>query len=410
MDKRFFALAALFLLAALVSSGTASAETGTASIYVSLAKYEPFPAEAGQYTDVWLKAENLGGTTSGSVIVEVLPKYPFSLESDDAKKNLGPVPASGIQLVKYRIKVDEKATSGNNILSIRYQAEGSSSWLTKDITIYVQEHDAVLSVSNVSSEEMVPGNVQQVSMALDNMANSYLKDISIALDFSATTLPFATVDSVNEKRIIGIPAKGSSETTFNIITFPDAVSGVYKVPVTVKYSDATNKTYTRQYSVGFVVNSAPDFSVGLQKYDAITEGAAGSITVSVSNTGPGAIKFMTMDILPSESYEALGEKSIYLGNLNPDDYQTGSFKIYVKEGALAGEKTLPVKLALKYRDGLNNVLSKEATLDLRIYTPDEISAYGLGAAGGASSTIYIILAIAAAYYVYRKFFRKKAKA
>ncbi len=399
----------LLVLSIIFVSGISFADSGASAIYLSIAKYEPFPAEAGQYVDIWFKVQNTGSGASDGVTLELLPKFPFSLESGGALQSLGPVPSGSEVLVKYRVKIDEKATAGDNLLQLRYMPTTLSTWVTKDVDIFIQAHDAVLSISNISAFEMAPGNAQTLSLSLENLADTYLRDISVSLDFSSTTLPFAPVDSVNEKRIVSMPSKGTADISFNILTSPDATSGLYKVPITLKYSDITNKNYTRQYILGFVVNSMPDFQTGLQKYDALTEGSTGTVTISVSNTGPGAIKFMTMDLIPSDGYEIFGEQSIYLGNLNPDDYQTGSFKIYVKQGVLGEAKNLPLKISLKYRDGLNNMYSKDLTLDMRVYTPSEIKTYGLAPASGSSTTIYIIIAILAIYYGYKKFFKKKSK-
>lgn len=384
-------------------------DSGISSVRLSLAKYEPYPAEAGQYVDAWFKVENTGSGTANDVVVELISKFPFSVDAADAVKSVGSIPAGGSQLVSYRVKIDEKATSGDNVLAARYKPNSISAWVTVDSSIFIQIHDAVLSISSISSENLVPGKVQAISMSLENLADTYLKDVSVALDFSATTLPFATVDSVNEKRMASIQSSGKANVSFNVITFPDASSGVYKVPLTLKYSDTTGKSYERAYTLGFVVNAKPEYLLSIQKTDPITEGASGTATLSISNIGQSAIKFMTMELLPSDKYEVIGEYNIYLGNLNPDDYQTGAFKIYVKKGAVGDVKTIPLKILLKYRDGLNNDYSKEKILDMRVYTPSEISSYGLAGTGGSNTTTYLVIAIVAGYFIYKRHFKKKAK-
>lgn len=406
MKKSVCLFAAIALAAVLIPAFSFAESSGTSSIYVSVARYEPFPAEAGQFVDVWLKVENLGSGTSNDVTLELLPKFPFSLESGDTVQELGPVASGSALLVKYRVKVDEKATSGDNILQVRFKPAPLSAWVTKDITIFIQLHDAVLSVSDIIADEMVPGKIQTISLSLENMADAYLKDVSASIDFSSASLPFAPIDSVNEKRISSIDRKEKKEMFFEIITYPDAASGVYKVPLLLKYSDATGKNYSRQYLLGLVVNSKPDFEIAIQKYDIMQEGTSGTVTVSISNTGPGVIKFMAMEVLPSDKYEILGERSIYLGNLNPDDYQTGALKLYVNKGATARAKTIPVNIVLTYRDGLNNMYSKNATLDARVYSNEEISAFGLAPSSGSSTAIYAVVALVAIYYLYRKFFKK----
>ncbi len=410
MKTGIFVTAMAVLLLISISGAALALDTGASSLRVTLAKYEPYPAEAGQYVDAWFKVENTGSGTASDVVVEMLSRFPFSVDDADATKSIGSITSGGSQLVSYRVKIDEKAASGDNIIQVRHRPNSISPWVTVESNIFIQIHDAVLSISGISSEDLVPGKVQALSMSLENLADTYLKDVSVALDFSSATLPFATVDSVNEKRMASLPSNGKANISFNIITFPDASSGVYKVPLILKYSDATGKSYERNYSLGFVVNAKPDYLLSVQKTDPITEGSSGTVTLSISNVGQSAIKFMTMELLPSDAYDVIGEYNIYLGNLNPDDYQTGAFKIYVKKGSVGQGKTIPLKILLNYRDGLNNDYSKEKILDMRVYTPSEISAYGLAGAGSSNTLLYLIIAAIAIYYIYRKYFKKKAKA
>ena len=223
MKNKGFVLIAAFLIFAALFGASFAQYSGGPAVLVSLERYEPVPAEAGQYIDIWFNAINLGTDASESARIELLPKYPFSLDSaNDAVQSIGSIPPGSSVLVKYHVKVDERATSGDNILQIRYMANPVSGWITKDIPIFIQVHDAIIAISGISSEEMIPGKMQAISLSLSNMADTYLRDIGVSLDFSGTTLPFASVNSVNEKRILSIPAKGTENVSFDIITSPDA--------------------------------------------------------------------------------------------------------------------------------------------------------------------------------------------
>lgn len=405
------AFSGIFLAAFSPAIAPAHAQTygseGSSAIAVSLAKYEPFPAEAGKYAEIWLKVENVGKSASGNVELNAVSKFPFSVDSEDSLKSLGSIPSGGVIITSYRVKVDEKAVSGDNIFSVKYRASSASSWIENDLTVSVQVHDAVISVENVGTQKMVPGRTQPVAISLENLADAYLKDISVSLDLSAAATPFAPADSVNEKRIVSLASKQKANLSFEILTSPDALSGVYKIPLALKYSDTSNKSYTRNYIVGLVVNSAPDFVVYIQKSDILTEGSSGTVTLSISNTGPESMKFLSMELMATADYETIGENAIYLGNINPDDYQTAAFKIHVKPGSLSGNKTIPLFLSLYYRDGLNNIYKQGITKNLRVYTPEEITALGLAPNTGGYSIVYIIVALVAVYYLYKKFRKKK---
>jgi len=51
------------------------------ALTAKLMKYDPYPANAGEYVTVWIKIENPGlGSPSEDVQLRVVPEYPFSLE------------------------------------------------------------------------------------------------------------------------------------------------------------------------------------------------------------------------------------------------------------------------------------------------------------------------------------------
>jgi hypothetical protein len=59
----------------------ALAATPAEALSVKLMKYDPYPANAGEYVTVWIKIENPGlGGPSEDVKLKIIAEYAFSLD------------------------------------------------------------------------------------------------------------------------------------------------------------------------------------------------------------------------------------------------------------------------------------------------------------------------------------------
>ena len=94
---------------------------------VSVLKYDPFPVNAGDSFDLWIKVQNIGQQDAPNAIFELFPDYPFS-SNDVLVRNYGRVygtvnaytinangDASQV-ILKYRVKVEDNAPSGSSNL------------------------------------------------------------------------------------------------------------------------------------------------------------------------------------------------------------------------------------------------------------------------------------------------------
>src|SRR3989338_8056188 len=112
--KKIIVVLLFFVLA--LSSVVMGASSGLNSywINVTMINQEPDPAEAGRYVTLRFKLENTGTDIAKDVTVELLIKYPFSLEpGESATKYIGSIRErqmgdTGV-IVDYRVRVDEKA-------------------------------------------------------------------------------------------------------------------------------------------------------------------------------------------------------------------------------------------------------------------------------------------------------------
>jgi len=83
-----FGLIAMMII--LGSPALAATSPGFSDFTIVSTIYEPYPAEPGQYIDLYIKVENRGTKPAADTAFELLPKYPFSIESSqDVLKSYG---------------------------------------------------------------------------------------------------------------------------------------------------------------------------------------------------------------------------------------------------------------------------------------------------------------------------------
>ena len=127
----------VFLILILAISVTSASAYG-AALKVDIIKYEPSPAEIGQYVTVWVKIENVGYERANDVSIELDPLYPFSLDStENAVKNIGILSTENGALYEYQLFVDENAKPGTRSIKVRYQTDESIAWSEEEFDIRV---------------------------------------------------------------------------------------------------------------------------------------------------------------------------------------------------------------------------------------------------------------------------------
>ncbi|MEM4245554.1 MAG: hypothetical protein QXR60_05125, partial [Candidatus Nanoarchaeia archaeon] len=183
----------------------------------------------------------------------------------------------------------------------------------------------------------------------------------------------------------------------------DAESKAYQIPIEITYYDQLGNAYAKNNTIGLLVGAEPSFTLNLESADVFESGTRGKITISLSNTGPSQLKFVTLEILPTDDYTILSNSKSYLGNLDPDDFETSEYTIYVNK---KGE--LPIKLKVTYKDSYNNDKEYVGEVKLKVYSYFEVRKYGLRT-GGTSILVYIVylLLIIFAYLTFKEWRKER---
>jgi len=364
----------IFMIALTFSSVNAG------SLNVILQSQNPDPVSPGNFVYLNVKVSNTDSNSNEDLFVKFIENENFKLASGEKlTKNLGKL--DGDTIVKYKIFVDEKTPSGLNTVTVQIQD------LTYELDLLVQETSPEVYVKNIETTELKPGSNGKLSITLKNGNSINLNNVKISLDLASVEENIINLNKGSNEIIIDNMKSGDEkEFVFDIAINPSAESKPYLLPVQVSYTDNLDKKYTSTIYSSVKVYSKPYLSVNLDSQEIYTIGS-GKINLAISNPGSSKIKGVQMKVLESEDYEILKGQNQYVGDLNPDDFQSLQSTLYIKN-----EEAATLKIEMKYFDSYESENKDIIEIPLKIYNKEELSKYGfLGTNGGSSFFTILIM-------------------
>jgi len=416
MKKSIFCLfALLFFISSAIAAGTSavsSSSTSVGTFYISpQSLYSPYPVEPGKYMDLWMRVQYRGEKTiveNVTCIVEA--KYPFSFDpGETAEKVIGTMAAYDEVVLKYHLRVDEKAVQGANTLVFKCKSK-TSDWIGTELTFYIQTHEAVIAIDRIESipEKFQQGEVGQVKIYISNLADNTLKDITVKLDLLSADIQFAPVNSTIEKRIAEILSKTSSTLTFDIIALQDATAKTYKIPLTVTYRDDLGTNYSKSTIIALTIEpKEPEILIAHEQTTYIRNEMKNSVTISIVNKGTASVKFLTAELSSGEGYQILTPKQVYLGGIISDDSETAEYDLFINSSL--PQIQLPIEIS--FSDAEGNKYSIQKTVEIKVYSKEAAIQLGIDKVVNTDPLVTGLIAIILLYVLYRAikfiFFRKK---
>jgi len=262
---------------------------------------------------------------------------------------------------------------------------------------------ADLIVTTVDSEPKIiqPGDSATLTVTVKNLDEDDVENVRVKLDL--TNLPFAPTKSGLEGYIKEIGENKERSVYFDIMTLSDAKTGVYKIPIKIE----SNNTQTKEDVIALKIWSKPLVEVLIDSSEIVKAGQTGTIIIKIVNKGLTDVTFLNTRLLRSNSYEILSSDSVYIGNLDSDDYETVEFKLYIKEnpGTVKKLETLPVYI--EYKDLDNKLYTTIIPLFLNLYTASEARQYGLVKSTRLWYALPILIIV---YFIYRRRAKKRKDA
>src|SRR3989344_1607046 len=367
-DKTVFIILFIFILISLIPLSY-SYSTSVPEINATLMNQEPDPVEPGEIVKLKFKIENKNAQTEQNVLIDLVYDYPFALYRGSSIKNLGKLRADNSDddaiIVEYELKVDENAIESVETVDLRIFMNGF--WqIIKDLPVKVKTRDAILFVSSVESDPSTvsPGEDFRLSITLENSADSLMRNINLKLNLSSDP-PFAPSKSTSRKQIYQLDSKSARVVDFDMIALPDAEGGIYKVPLSISFTDETGNITSSEEIISVRVSSDPDLLVTIDGYSINEEQKSGDkssdLSVRVTNRALTDIKLVSAKAFEVEGIEILSEPEVYVGNIDSDDYEVADFKIKVS----SYDKIIDIPVELTYRDSTNVQHKETYIINLR---------------------------------------------
>ncbi len=190
--------------------------TTDAKLVVGVLKYDPYPVNAGDWFDLWVKVQNIGQNDATNARFELVPEYPFS--SDDVlirdygliygtagAYKVDQTADSSQVILKYRVKVAESAPSGESNLKLSITSNKNSGFSTTvNLPIEIAKTKTDFDVV------MQDSTSQGMSFAISNIGKNDASAVTVSIEPSASITATGPSSS-----IIGNLAKGD----FTTVTF-----------------------------------------------------------------------------------------------------------------------------------------------------------------------------------------------
>ncbi|MDA0524381.1 COG1361 S-layer family protein [Methanococcoides alaskense] len=400
ITKEITAFAVMMVLLIMVMPSASAQESSVTSLDISVQKYEPFPAEIGQYVDVWVKVENFRSGQSDDVTIKLVPEYPLSLDSEkNAENNIGILSPDSASVQEFRLYVDENAKPGTASFDVYYRGMDNSPWIKDTFKIKVgsttfDSKGTIELTETTSTPDMFsPGDKGTISFKLTNTASEstinfegedYDTNARIQSASLAGTDSIKVTSGVQEAGIIG---PGNSVTlTFNVEVPEDVQEGTYYLDLAII---GNSYSYNNIWRVPVTIDSSSIKMIPSKSM--ILTNSEGKVQFDVANLHQNTIS--SVSVRPVAEGVKFSPAEYFIGSMKPDELFTIEFTAVVEEERERSSLTLEAE----YRNGFNDHTTSANVGNL------EVVEEKTDTSTGSTTIAFVLLIVAAAgIFIYKK--------
>ena len=371
---------------------------------IELMEYDPLPAEAGEYFDMWVKVENSNmDYPAENVTCQIDPEYPFSLDDNQPvsglsgnspeKRNIGTLPQKDYKIFQYRLRTAKDAVNGWNSVKFWCQSEDRDIWVSENLDVKVDE-GVDLGIGGIDSDplEMVADTDDvKVTVEIENTGGKEGRMVDASLDLPEG---FESSHSYSLKDSVGRIEEGDmTESVFYLDVGEDVPSGVHTGILTLDY-ERDSETISEEFEIPLKVQPSPDFSVENVKVspENLAQGESAELRFDVVNGGEKADSTVVKVYKETSQPFDFDEKNDYIGELSEGDRSEAVFSFSVDPDAELKKHLLDVEI--RYVEG-DDVKTYSETVPVEVVSRKDSNLMEYSAVG--------LLVLAAGYIGYRKF-------
>jgi len=349
MYKRGLIIGLCLLLAITFASAfeqnlTYGSTTG-ASVTVTSLNYEPYPVEPGELFNINLILKNIGTSYyTTDATCKIISQFPFSAYGKQ-QQSVGKLAPGREFSLNFQVKVDEKAVQGQQNLEVWCIDDPNKDyWIVSKIPIEIQLRYSILNINISTIPEMLPiGKLSTININIQNNAESIIKDV--LAEIQVDSMPIAPAGGVTVKKIRDLAKGDTGNIAFDIMTLPDTTPGLYKIPLSINYTDSSGTKKSFSTFIALMISDKPTYYVIVESMQ--SSGSTKQVTLKFVNNGASDLKFFNVEVLDSKQVKVNSNNIIYIGDLDSDDYLTETFSAQISRS----KTTIPLKII--YKDALN---------------------------------------------------------
>lgn len=408
IKERIIASVFSLLLIASIFTSSASAAVGSANLKVTIVETNPYPAKIGEYLTLNIQVENVGGDKADNIDIEIVPEYPFSLDSKtNTVQNIGALNPGRTATKEFYLYVDKNAQKGVRSIDIRTRTGDGSPWSEKtfDIRIGTETFDSkgTVELSEIisSPEVFMPGDSGTVTVTLKNTATTPTvtidgKDYDTNARIQAAVLrPLSEGITVKEAPYyeMGLVGPGDSiKLTFNVEVEEGAKEGIHNFELEI---EGNSFDYNSKKNIPLKVDSS-NIKVIPSKPLQMVDGKA-IVEFDVANTHPNELN--SVSIRPEAEGLKFYPAEYFIGPMDPDELFTIEFDAIIDDSDAIKDVSgsISMNVTANYNNGINRHENVAGNLKLEtdFQSPGNNSTAAI--AGGL-----LLVVIPAAFLIYRK--------
>ncbi|AGF96379.1 S-layer domain protein [Methanosarcina mazei Tuc01] len=409
IKERIIATFFSLLLVASVFAFPASAAVGSANLKVTIVETNPYPAKIGEYLTLNIQVENVGGAKADNIDIEVVPEFPFSLDSkENARQNIGALNPGRTATKEFYLFVDKSAKKGTRSIDIRTRTSPNDPWSEQSFDIRVgtetfTSKGTVELAEIVSSPEVfMPGDEGTVTVTLKNTATAATVSID-GKDYDTNARIQAAVlrplsDGIRVQYApyyeMGLLGPGESiKLTFNIEVEEDAREGVHNLELDI---EGNSYDYNSRKNIPLKVDSS-NIKVITSKPLELINGQA-TVEFDVANTHPNELN--SVSIRPAAEGLKFYPAEYFIGPMDPDELFTIKFDA-VRDNSSGSDNEdsegINMSVTASYNNGINRHENVAGNLE---FATDSLPSEGNSTV--AIAGVIAVIFIPAAVLLYRR--------
>lgn len=347
---------------------------------VTLSTYtvNPDPAKAGEPASVTATVENSGNETASQVLVRVTGTDSVLLAGSKGDTfslgDLGPGESAAVEMPLV-VRADAKSGPQPQLITITYIQKGELQQVSDSLTVNVVSVGEpapliLLTAYDAGADALRPGDRFTLSATLQNMGDADATELLVTFGTVETssggdtggggqtgsqtnTRPSTTFAPLGTggRLFVGVlrAAGGEADVSQDFIVDSSVKSGVYSLPITLRYQGADNKPVQETLYASLLVVSPPRLLISLQSPvpETVNAGEPFPLALDIVNTGETSVNLKSARV-EAENAEVVEGAETTLNALKKDEDTTVSALVMP-----LAEGPVNVTVTLHYLDDLN---------------------------------------------------------